>query len=175
MTPPEIELHPSAVTEARKAYQEVKDYKCTFIKRERINGKLEPENIVAMQFRAKPFSVFLDWQAPRDLVGTKACYVAGRYDGKMRVHTTGVAGLLGFVSIDLNDSQVTEHSRHAITEAGFTQITEANDSSRTGTRMYSPPESLKNKPFTTQGDVYALGVLLYQMVIGDLAHPLAPA
>jgi hypothetical protein len=107
------------IAEARKAYQEVKDYKCTFIKRERINAKLEPENIVAMQFRAKPFSVFLDWQAPRDVVGTQACYVAGRYDGRMRVHTTGVAGLLGFVSIDLNDSQVMEHSRHAITEAGF--------------------------------------------------------
>ncbi|MBC8106130.1 MAG: protein kinase, partial [Anaerolineae bacterium] len=61
----------------------------------------------------------------------------------------------------------------AITETGFTVLTH-NDSSRTGTRMYSPPESLLNKPFTTQGDVYAVGILLYQMVIGDLRRPLAP-
>ncbi|CAN5632702.1 hypothetical protein BH09PLA1_BH09PLA1_06380 [soil metagenome] len=60
----------------------------------------------------------------------------------------------------------------AITETGFTVLTQ-NDSSRTGTRMYSPPESLLNKPFTTQGDVYALGVLLYQITIADLLRPLA--
>src|SRR6476469_3349752 len=40
--------------------------------------------------------------------------------------------------------------------------------------MYSPPELLVGKPFTTQGDIYSLGVLLYQMVVGDLFKPLAP-
>lgn len=61
-----------------------------------------------------------------------------------------------------------------ITAAGFTQsMLTDNESSRTGTRMYAPPEMMAGKPFTTQGDVYALGVLLYQVVIGDLARPLA--
>lgn len=61
-----------------------------------------------------------------------------------------------------------------ITVVGFTQtaLTE-NESSRTGTRLYAPPESLLDKPFTVQGDIYALGVLLYQMVIADLTRPLA--
>jgi CHASE2 domain-containing sensor protein/class 3 adenylate cyclase len=58
-----------------------------------------------------------------------------------------------------------------ITETGFTAITQ-NDSSRTGTRMYAPPELLANRPFTVQGDVYALGVLLYQMAVGDLERPI---
>ena len=49
-----------------------------------------------------------------------------------------------------------------------------NESSRTGTRMYAPPEIAGRPPFTMQGDVYALGVLLYQMVVGDLERPLAP-
>jgi serine/threonine-protein kinase len=64
--------------------------------------------------------------------------------------------------------------KHDITTVGFTQsdLTD-NESSRTGTRLYAPPESLLNKPFTVQGDVYALGVLLYQMVVGDLNRPLA--
>lgn len=53
--------------------------------------------------------------------------------------------------------------------------TEGDDAmSRTGTRMYAPPESLEGKPFTTQGDVFALGVVLYQMAVGDLSRPLAP-
>ncbi len=65
-------------------------------------------------------------------------------------------------------------AQHDITVAGFTQsaITE-NESSRTGTRLYAPPESLLNQPFTVQGDVYALGVMLYQVVVEDLSRPLA--
>ncbi|GEM_PF-744602 len=71
-----------------------------------------------------------------------------------------------------------------ITIGGFTvtQMTQ-NDSSRTGSPMYMPPETLgrmtpdaqggKPTPFTAQGDVYALGVMLYQMTIGDFDRPLA--
>ena len=62
----------------------------------------------------------------------------------------------------------------AITQAGFTASDVSdNDSSRTGTRMYAPPEVLADKPFTVQGDIYALGILLYQLVIADLKKPLA--
>lgn len=48
-----------------------------------------------------------------------------------------------------------------------------NESSATATRMYAPPESLVDRPHTQQGDVYALGVMLYQLAIGDLQRPLA--
>jgi WD40 repeat protein/class 3 adenylate cyclase len=60
-----------------------------------------------------------------------------------------------------------------ITAAGFTHSNlTLNDSSRTGTRMYTPPECLADKPHTIQGDIYALGVLLNQMIVGDLSRPL---
>ncbi|MBC8108381.1 MAG: tetratricopeptide repeat protein [Anaerolineae bacterium] len=82
------------------------------------------------------------------------------------------------VLIDFGIGMLTDRSqlqRHDITEFNFTHSDIAdNDSSRTGTRMYAPPESLIDRPHTVQGDVYALGVLLYQMVIADLARPLAP-
>jgi serine/threonine protein kinase/class 3 adenylate cyclase len=61
---------------------------------------------------------------------------------------------------------------HNITDVGFTLI-DSNESSRTGTRMYAPPETLGGKPFTAQGDIFAMGVFLYQMVIGDIERPLA--
>ena len=61
---------------------------------------------------------------------------------------------------------------HNITDVGFTLI-DSNESSRTGTRMYAPPETLGGKPFTAQGDIFAMGVFLYQMTIGDLQRPLA--
>jgi serine/threonine-protein kinase len=58
-----------------------------------------------------------------------------------------------------------------ITAMGFTGTEDT--SGQTGTRMYSPPESQAGRPFTTEGDVYAIGVLLYQMVMGNLHVPLA--
>jgi class 3 adenylate cyclase/tetratricopeptide (TPR) repeat protein len=60
-----------------------------------------------------------------------------------------------------------------ITVAGFTGMLHDDDSSRTGTRLYSAPEYLAGAAASVQGDVYALGVLLYQMVIADLNRPLA--
>jgi class 3 adenylate cyclase/serine/threonine protein kinase len=64
--------------------------------------------------------------------------------------------------------------RRNITATGFTETLVTDmQSSLTGTRMYAPPELLAGKPFTIQGDVYALGVLLYQMLVGDLTRPVA--
>jgi serine/threonine protein kinase len=39
--------------------------------------------------------------------------------------------------------------------------------------MYAPPELLAGRPYTIEGDIYSLGVLLYQLVVGDLSKPLA--
>lgn len=40
--------------------------------------------------------------------------------------------------------------------------------------IYQAPELLAGYPATAQCDIYALGVLLYQLVVGDLRRPLAP-
>lgn len=56
--------------------------------------------------------------------------------------------------------------------ATLSELTMAK-SSASGTPLYAPPETLAGMPFAVQGDIYALGVLLYQFVIGDLRRPLA--
>lgn len=56
-------------------------------------------------------------------------------------------------------------------ELQMTMLTES--SSEAGTRMYAPPELLAGRMFTIQGDIYSLGVMLYQLVIGNLDQPLA--
>ncbi len=66
-------------------------------------------------------------------------------------------------------------SAHAITAAGFTVNTLVSGGSGSSmTRLYAPPEQLTGKAFTIQGDVYSLGVMLYQFVIGDFTRALAP-
>jgi DNA-binding winged helix-turn-helix (wHTH) protein/serine/threonine protein kinase len=62
-----------------------------------------------------------------------------------------------------------------ITNLGFTQ-TAGLDSSEalTGTLMYLAPEVLAGESPSASADVYALGVMLYQLLIGDFRKPLAP-
>ena len=43
-----------------------------------------------------------------------------------------------------------------------------------GTTMYTAPELLAGKPATIKTEVYALGILLYQMTVGNLQRPISP-
>ena len=107
------------LAEARSHFEKVADYTCTLVKKERINGEMTPDNIIAMSVRNEPFSVNLHWMEPRSIAGQEACYVVGRNDGKMRVKSAGLLGAVGFISIDPTDPRAQKTSRHAITEAGI--------------------------------------------------------
>jgi eukaryotic-like serine/threonine-protein kinase len=61
-----------------------------------------------------------------------------------------------------------------ITNLGFTQTSSLASNPLTGTLMYLAPEVLSGQSPTASADVYALGVLLYQLMIGDFRKPLAP-
>ena len=58
------------------------------------------------------------------------------------------------------------------TVTGFTE--HALTVERAGTRLYMAPELLEGKPPTALADIYALGVVLYEVVTGDLMRALAP-
>lgn len=77
--------------------------------------------------------------------------------------------LADFGSARLNDRRGL--AAMGITQLGFTQ-TLAEPSS--GTPLYLAPELLSGRPPTTRSDVYALGVVLYQLVVGELRRSLAP-
>jgi serine/threonine protein kinase/DNA-binding winged helix-turn-helix (wHTH) protein len=59
-----------------------------------------------------------------------------------------------------------------ITNLGFTHT--QDNGSLSGTVMYIAPEVLGGLSPTAASDVYALGVLLHQLVVGDFRKPLAP-
>lgn len=78
---------------------------------------------------------------------------------------------------DFGISVLTEKGREQASEDTYApSVTELSGTRSTGTgsQLYIPPEQLKFPPpeFTPQGDVYALGVMLYQLVTGDLTKPL---
>ncbi len=61
-----------------------------------------------------------------------------------------------------------------ITRLGFTQTQNASNDSSGGTPLYLAPEVISGSSSTALSDVYALGVMLYQLVVGDLRKPCAP-
>ncbi len=58
-----------------------------------------------------------------------------------------------------------------ITRLGFTMTRESESSG--GTPLYLAPELLHGLAPTARSDIYALGVMLYQLIVGDLRKPLA--
>jgi len=84
-------------------------------------------------------------------------------DGKPRIK------LVDFGSGTLLDSARLEELH--ITRLGLTRNLGDYDS---GTPLYLAPEVLAGQVATIKADVYALGVLLYQLVVGDFHRTLAP-
>jgi len=126
------------LNDARVRFTAVRDYQCRLVKRERINGTLLPESVMAMKVRNQPYSVYLYCEKPESERGMEVCYVEGRNRGMMRVHPARILGLLGFWSVDLRDPRVFRTNRHCITEAGLGYLLE-------GTARYWDMERRLNK------------------------------
>jgi serine/threonine protein kinase len=63
---------------------------------------------------------------------------------------------------------VSKETAAGITHLGFTQTMMAEDS-MTGTQLYLAPEMLAGQPATIRSDIYALGVIAYELFAGT--HP----
>jgi class 3 adenylate cyclase/tRNA A-37 threonylcarbamoyl transferase component Bud32 len=86
----------------------------------------------------------------------------------------------GVVQVRLTDfgigQVVSRESLEGLTEAGFTQTLVSTESgSQLGTQVYMAPELLAGGPAAVASpasDIYSLGVVLYQLIAGDLTRPL---
>jgi Protein of unknown function (DUF1571) len=108
----------TAIKECQARYQTVRDYTCTFSKRERINGRLTPLHVLTMKVRTQPRSIYLRFRQPA--AGREAIYIAGQNDGKLLAHDVGLNKLLaGTLRLEPTGSRAMEDNRHPITEAGI--------------------------------------------------------
>jgi hypothetical protein len=104
--------------ECKERFDKVKDYSCTFYKRERIGGKLGSLHVMHMKVRNEPKSVYLKFQQPNR--GREAIYVEGRNNGNVLAHDVGLTKFLaGTMELEPRSARAMQDCRHPITEAGI--------------------------------------------------------
>ena len=101
----------------------IKDYSCTVVKRERIDGKLGEHEYLFAKVRHEPFSVYLYFLAPEAMKGQEVIFVDGHNDGNMLAHAgSGVRAMVGTVSLKPNGALAMQGNRYAITEIGVENL-----------------------------------------------------
>src|SRR5262249_48013788 len=112
-----------AIADCQKRFQTVADYTCTFIKRERVGGRLLPQHVMHMKVRTHPQSIYLKFETPN--AGREAIYIEGRNSGRVVAHDVGFFKLLtGTMHLDPKGSMAMEECRHPVTEAGIGSLIE---------------------------------------------------
>lgn len=103
--------------------QQVRGYRVTLQKRERVGGRLYPPEIIRVWFREHPFSVLMKWQAGARRAQA-ALYVAGENQNHVLIRPAGLWAVVGVVERPLDDPEVQASGRYGIHQFGLRQATE---------------------------------------------------
>ena len=113
----------ASIKECQLRFQNVRDYNCTFSKRERIKGQLTPlqrdhdEGEDSTQEHLP--------QVPSAFPRREAIYIVGRNDGRVLAHDVGLNKLLaGTLWLEPTGGRAMEGCRHPISEAGIGPLLE---------------------------------------------------
>lgn len=101
---------------------EVKDYEATFIKKERFGRKLV-EIPIHVKVRHEPFSVYMHFGKPHE--GREVIYVAGKNEGRLLAHETGLKSIVGTLSLETDSRRAMEDNHYPITRFGMLNILES--------------------------------------------------
>lgn len=112
---------------AAERYATIDAYTVQLRRREQVNGQDQPEEILLLKFRKKPWSIYFKWLGTT-AQGREAVYVQGQHDNKL--HTLLAAGDMPFmpagkrIALAPDSVFVRSASRHALTEAGIGTVIE---------------------------------------------------
>ena len=124
--PPTAEDAIRMVEATHAALQQVRDYSCTLVKRERINGRLTTSERMAIKLRHEPFSVYVNYLAPDRLRGQEGLYVHGHNDNLLLAHPNGLKGrLVGTFRLDPVGKWAMEGNRYPVTDLGLKRMAES--------------------------------------------------
>jgi hypothetical protein len=103
----------------RRYDRDVKGYRCTFVKQERIGGKLQRTEVIDVSFRENPFSVLFVWREGARLA-SKVLYVKGQYGDQLVVRPAGWRGrIVSTVLREPEGAEARESSRYPMTQFGL--------------------------------------------------------
>jgi hypothetical protein len=114
-------------SQAAERYAQVDSYIAKLSRREQINGRDKPMEILLFKFRKNPFSVYFKWLGDESH-GREVVFVKGRYESK--IHTLLAAGDVPLMpagkrmALLPDNPLVRSSSRHSITEAGVGHLIE---------------------------------------------------
>ncbi len=123
-----LERDPMAVIRAGREFYEtqVRDYTCTFVKQERLKGRLGKVERIEVRFRKKPFSVFFVWKenankVRRALYIDRPDYVDKKGRKLARVEPNGAIARLFVrdIKLPLHSKRSREVSRRSLDDFGF--------------------------------------------------------
>jgi len=111
------------IAAGQERFRQVRDYTCTFVKREKVDGQLTSKHVMFMKARSNPHSIYFKFQQPNR--GREAIYVHGRHDGRIVAHDVGLGKFLaGTMYLDPRGSMAMEENRHPVTDAGIGNLIE---------------------------------------------------
>ena len=99
-------------------------YACIVTMRETVRGELQDMRRAQMIFRAEPFSVYMKYITPDDIVGREIVYVEGQYNGRIIVTKGGYRPALAHITRAIKpDSQLARsESNHSLKELGIASM-----------------------------------------------------
>ncbi|MEX0795025.1 MAG: DUF1571 domain-containing protein [Pirellulaceae bacterium] len=111
-----------AETGLKRIEDNIQDYQCTLVKRERIGGKLLDHEFMDAKIRHNPFSVYLSFKNPASVRGREVLYVEGQNNNNLMAHEGGA--LLKLVTVNLNptSSLAMRNQRYPITDIGVKNL-----------------------------------------------------
>jgi hypothetical protein len=98
----------------------IKDYSCTLIKQERVDGELGEEQKIALKVMQQPFSVYMQFIQP--FAGREVAFVEGQNSGRLVVLEAGFKRMMGKMNLDPNGSLAMKGQKHPITAVGIRNL-----------------------------------------------------
>lgn len=102
--------------------QNIRDYSCTFVKRERIEGDLADQQQIYLKVLQQPFSVYMQFLQP--FAGREVAFVDGQNDNELVVLEGGwKRRMLGKMHLDPQGMVAMRGQKYPITKVGIRNLT----------------------------------------------------
>jgi hypothetical protein len=129
--------------------QNVRDYTCTLIKREAVDGELSDPQQIMLKVRQTPFSAYLYFLKP--FQGREVLFVDGANNNELVVLEAGWKRNLGKLNLDPNGIVAMRGQKHPITEVGIRNLMAKLIAAKTAESQFMEC-SVTSNPSTRIGD-----------------------